>query len=140
MSQTVAGSEANRQIAFELIRAMSENDVATMDELLDADVRQWIPWSAQQRVGGIELPIEGAEAVKQMAGRGEDRYEYIRFEPLFAVADENGAAVFAETDSKLKDGRSFKNRYAFFVRIVDGRVTELWEHPDTAWSFEFFGI
>jgi ketosteroid isomerase-like protein len=98
-----------------------------------------VPESAAARTG-IARPTEGLEAVKSIYARGPERYEHLRFEPTLVIADDDGAAVFARSHGKLRDGREFSNEYAFFYRVVDGRVTEVWEHPDTAYAFDFFGI
>ena len=129
----------NRRVAEEMLAAMGSNDVDVLDRLLAPNVQQWIPESSTTKAG-IDNPTVGAESVKALFARGPLRYEYLRYETLFMVADENGAAAFTQTNSRLRDGREFRNRYALFFRIQDGRITEIWEHPDTALMFEFFGL
>ena len=134
-----AVSEENRRIASEMIAAMGRSDDAVFDRLLAADVRQWIPDSSAAKLG-VENPVAGVDAVKALYARGPARYERVRFDALFVVADAGGAAAITQTDSRLHDGREFSNRYALFFRIESGRIAEIWEHPDTALMFEFFSI
>ena len=124
---------------MEMIAAMGSSDTAVFDRLLAADVRQWVPDSSAAKMG-VANPITGAEAVQALYARGPARYERIRFDPLFVVADPGGAAAITQTASRLHDGREFSNRYALFFRIENGKIVEIWEHPDTALMFAFFGI
>jgi ketosteroid isomerase-like protein len=40
----------------------------------------------------------------------------------------------------LTDGRDFENNHAWLFRIRDGRIAEIFEQPDIAHAFDFFGI
>jgi ketosteroid isomerase-like protein len=144
MSSTTSSSASpiaiiNREIALSLLDAMARNDAQTMRRLLHPEVRQWLPESSTRKMG-VGLPVVGAEAVMRNAALGEKRYQSIRFDPQFVVADQDGAAIYAVSTSLTLDGRQLSNRYAVFVRVEDGRVVDLVEHPDTALLFEFFGM
>ena len=47
------------------------------------------------------------------------------------VADDNAVAVETAGTGKLLDGRDYDNRYAWFFRLKDGRITEIHEYLDS---------
>jgi ketosteroid isomerase-like protein len=82
-------------------------------------------------------PIDGREAVINLFSGAP---EALRYRSLLTVADEHGAAVFAHMTSTLTEGQDVENNYAWCFRIRDGRIAGIFEQPDTAHAFDFFGI
>jgi ketosteroid isomerase-like protein len=130
-------SETNRALAIELVDAMVANDQETMRRLLDPEVELRFPPSSHEFLG-VEMPIKGVEAVLEIEALGKERYEYYRYTPEIVVADGDGVAMFVRSDARLSNGPEFSNRSAYFLSIKDGRVTRLWEQPDTALLFSVF--
>jgi ketosteroid isomerase-like protein len=130
-------SEKNRELARRLVDAMAVNDQETMRELFHPDIELRLPPSSHEFLGK-EAPIKGIEAVLEIEALGEERYEYYRYTPEIVVADEQGAAMFVRSDSRLRNGPELSNRYAFFFRMEGDQVIALWEQPDTALMFAFF--
>ena len=80
-------------------------------------------------------PIAGAAAVLQFLREGaaavyEANSLTLELE-LIAVCHGN-ASCLATIRGRLKDGRPYENRYAFFARMVAGQITEVWEILDSA--------
>lgn len=105
---------------------------ARQDELaatLHPEVIWHLPPFTQQK------PIAGAAAVLQFLREGAAAvYEAnsLTLEPELIAVCHGNASCLATIRGRLKDGRPYENRYAFFARMVAGQITEVWEILDSA--------
>jgi ketosteroid isomerase-like protein len=131
-------SHPNAAVAERFLRAAEANDIVALQELFAPEVKHWIPPSSSKR-SGLPQPIDGREAVLALFEGSPKVYAEVRFEVLLLVANDNGAAVWADMSGSLANGREFENRYGWFFRIADGRITEIVEQLDTADAYEYLG-
>jgi ketosteroid isomerase-like protein len=130
----------NAEIADKILRAMERMDREAISELLDENVKHWVPQSATNKFPAMPQPIEGRQAVTDLFKHAPERYKSLRYDDWLTFADDNGAAVLTVMHGVPHDGRDFVNRYAWFFKIENGKIVEMVEQPDTAYAFDFFGI
>jgi ketosteroid isomerase-like protein len=82
-----------------------------------------------------QKPIVGAGAVLQFLREGAAAvYESnsLTLKPELIAVCQGKASCLATIRGRLKDGRPYENQYAFFARMVAGKITEVWEILDSA--------
>jgi ketosteroid isomerase-like protein len=55
----------------------------------------------------------------------------MRIAPVMLAVEDGRAACLAELTARTTSGAPYENRYAFFARIADGVLHEVWELLDT---------
>ena len=56
----------------------------------------------------------------------------LSLEPELLSVRAGKASCLATIRGRLRDGRPYENRYAFFGRMAEGQITEVWEILDSA--------
>lgn len=97
-------------------------------ELLSEEVRWHMPPFADSP------PIEGKAKVTAFMKDAPKAYYQpgsMRIEPIFVSVENGNAACIAKLFATTKKGKPYENLYAFFARIRDGKLCEVWELMDT---------
>jgi ketosteroid isomerase-like protein len=132
-------AETNRRLLDELLEAMCTNDRDAITRLTDPEIKYWIPQTLAERHGWAR-PIVGHEGLFAMAELAATRYTEVTLEARHTVADDEGVAAWLAMSTPRADGSGvYTNEYAFVLKVADGRITEVWEQPDTALSLDSFG-
>ena len=113
----------------EFLQNMIRGQSTPLAEALHPEVVWHLPPFARQGpVHGIPDVLkflqEGAAAVYQP--------DSLSLEPEILSVREGKASCLATIRGRLRDGRPYENRYAFFARLADGRIAEVWEILDSA--------
>lgn len=120
--------------------ALSGGDVEAVRALVHPDIRAWLSLTLAER-HGVQLPIEGFDRLAPMVEIAARRFGDVTVDYRYIVADETGAAAWIHMTAARMDGRGeYTNRLALLMRIDDGRISEVWEQPDSAHSLREFGV
>ena len=124
MSQDTTGR--NREIAREFFAALSNADVAKLDELYAEDFELWtagtLPFSGTR---GKAEALAGMDFVASLFPKG------IRFELKAMTAEGERVAVEAESFGTHSSGLPYHNQYHFLIVIRDGKIRRFKEYMDT---------
>jgi len=125
-------------VIADFLPAMASNDRSVLLAVLAEDMVWHTPPSTIPEFRG---PHRGRAAALELIGgagsslfvRGSQRVE---IEHVIAEG-ELAAAQFRQV-ARTTAGRDYDNLYAFFFRVRDGRIQELWENTDTAYALAMF--
>ena len=118
--------ERNKDIARKFIENMTNNNVAAIIESYDDDVR--IQTMGNTLISGVVTKTQA----KEFAGQVLNAFpQGIRFVIHNLTAEEDRVAIEAESFANHVSGKYYNNKYHFFMRLKDGKVTELKEYMDT---------
>lgn len=120
--------DLTRELAARLIAAVDARDDAALREILHPDFRYLVPLSLP--AGGA---YEGPETLIDMLGYSDQVYRpgSLRPDREPPIVEGDRAAWRFWLDAVTVDGQPYRNRYAMFIRVQDGRVIELEEQLDT---------
>ena len=111
------------------LQHMIHGEHAALAETLHPDVRWHLPpFSGQEPIVGVSEVLrflrDGAAAIYQP--------DSLSLEPELLSVRAGKASCLATIRGRLRDGRPYENRYAFFGRMAEGHITEVWEILDSA--------
>jgi hypothetical protein len=95
----------------------NERDFALAEELMGVTV-------TRHEVGEVTV-LSHAQAVARIVDHW-DMFETISFELKLVVADDEHVAIVYQSPMKLKDGTETTVGSMEIFRVVDGRITEVW--------------
>jgi ketosteroid isomerase-like protein len=123
-------TQANLNTAHALFESLASCNWERMKSLLDEDVlwtimAKAVPGGAQHQ--GRDKVVDGFFAPFLSAFvPGGFSIEILR---SFATEDEVALETF--NSGKLKDGREYENNYGWFLKVRNGKVTDVREYVDT---------
>lgn len=115
-----------------LIRALELQPEALASVLTD-DAKWWYPKSAIERGFVSTAFVEGRDAV--VDGLRVSGFRTVKFTTLHVVEDGEMVALHLRADGETHIDREYSNEYAILLRLDEGRIAELWEYTDTAYSY-----
>lgn len=122
-------SRTDREIFETFLFDMIGERHARLASSLDESVIWHLPLFARQP------PMEGREAVLRFLAEAPAQFYQpgsMRLEPHEFAVDAGVASCLATIRATTKHGAPYENRYGFFARLRDGRLTEVWELLDSA--------
>jgi ketosteroid isomerase-like protein len=118
--------EANKQLAREMVDALTRADVDWVKEHYADDFRIWVtgslPFSGENDKAGA---IAGMPAVLDLFPEG------LTFTIRNMVAEGDTVAIEANSAGKTFRGDDYAQEYHFVMRARDGKITEWKEYMDT---------
>lgn len=123
------GAQKNREIVaryFEIIGGGGD-----VREVFAEAIRWNLP-----RTNPMGTPMVGLESVLAMLGEGIDLYDATQMhtEIHTVVADDDHVAVRLTFHTRTRAGTPYDGDYQFIFAVDDGRITEIWEQPDTLYQ------
>ena len=111
------------------LQNMIRGEHTALAETLHPEVRWHLPpFSGQEPIVGVREVLrflrDGAAAIYQP--------DSLSLEPELLSVRAGKASCLATIRGRLQDGRPYENRYAFFGRMSEGQITEVWEILDSA--------
>ena len=131
---------APRQTAETFFAHLSANELDRAMDLLSEDSTVWIATMPAGSPGpehtGTTVPkpafADMMAKSQQLAPAG------MQFTIHRCLADQTEVAMELESRADLADGRLYNNRYVFWLRVEEGRITELREYFDSKYANDFF--
>jgi ketosteroid isomerase-like protein len=119
-------AEENKKIVLGLFENMSSgNGAAVMNAL--ADSATW--WVAGN------FPLSGTKTKAQfgelVGNLGSNIDGALRLTPSGVTAEGDRVAVEAESHAKMKNGKTYQNKYHFLFVVRDGKIQQVKEYLDT---------
>lgn len=118
--------EANKQLALDMLDALSRADQAWVAEHYSDDFRIWVtgslPFSGENDREGA---LAGMPAVLDLFPEG------LQFTAHSMVAEGDTVAIEATSSGKTFRGDQYSQEYHFLMRARDGKITEWKEYMDT---------
>ncbi len=122
-------TETRRQIALALLTSIGTGSVAGMPFTEDAS---W--WSNAD----LAFPIETFEA---LLGRlHSETVAGIHVTPGLVIEQGDHMVVEATSESQLRKGGRYANRYLFLIHFSGDKIREVREYSDTAHAFASFDL
>lgn len=132
--------------------ANAEPDV--LGTLVTDDITWWIPQSAAARNADRihstpdERAVHGKSSVTTMlyqSGFYRDRrsspeYEPQQYDRHHLIAEDDMVVSHHTLRTVTADGLDYENQYVFVFRFDGDKVAEVWEHLDTAYTYERLGL
>jgi uncharacterized protein len=120
------GIEENKKVVAGFFEAMnSGNGAAVMNAL--ADSATW--WVAGNfPLSGTKTKAQFAELMGGMAPKIDGA---MRLTALGVTAEGDRVAVEAESHAKMKNGKTYQNKYHFLFQVRDGKIQAVKEYLDT---------
>lgn len=127
--------DQNRQLAQQLIDALSRADADAIAGLYAEDVVLWTAGSLP--FSGTKQRAEALAGIPQVLSAFPDGLE---FEILALTAEGERVAIEAVSRGRHATGGDYANQYHFLMRARDGKIVEFKEYMDTDHAREvFFG-
>ncbi|MGH7916324.1 MAG: nuclear transport factor 2 family protein [Candidatus Binataceae bacterium] len=119
-------AEENKKVVMGLFESMNAGKAdAVMGAL--ADSATW--WVAGNfPLSGIKTKTQFGELI---AGLGSQIDGALKLTPLGVTAEGDRVAVEAESMAKLRNGRTYNNKYHFLFIVRNGKIQEVKEYMDT---------
>jgi ketosteroid isomerase-like protein len=125
----------DRSVIARHFAAKENRDEDLLRDQLCEDVRWWTPQSTEKR--GIRRPVDGRENVLALLMSTEFYRAEGRSWVIDHLAAENGiVAAHVTLTTETTTGHPYKNHYVFIFEMSDGRISQVWEHLDTAYAYE----
>jgi hypothetical protein len=120
------GIEENKKVVMGFFEAMnSGNATALMGAL--ADSATW--WVAGNfALSGTKTKAQFAELAASLGPKIDGA---LRLTPLGVTAEGDRVAVEAESHAKMKNGKTYQNKYHFLFQVRDGKIQAVKEYLDT---------
>ena len=117
----MSSTEATRAVFDKWWACMEAGDIDGMEQLLAPDFRGQVPggWVGKEQ-SGVQARFFKDQLVNWMS-----------YEPPIVLVDGEHAVAVTVSHGKLKNGKDYNNRYAFYHRVKDGLIVETRTHADT---------
>jgi ketosteroid isomerase-like protein len=110
-------SEANKAVALQFIRAMSENDPVSAAECLASDARAVATGNSHFKgARDARMMVDGIEAFKALLPGG------LQLTVHSAIAEGDQVAVECEGNATTAAGTRYDNRYVFVFTLRQGKI------------------
>lgn len=121
--------EAKQRDALEILATIGAGTIPL--HYFTEDARWW--WN-----GGLDLTV--AEFLNVLTGLHGQMVDGVQVTPGLVIAQGDHVMVEAVSDSPLKDGRRYNNRYIFLFRFAGDQVKEVREYSDSAHVLATFDL
>jgi ketosteroid isomerase-like protein len=126
---TTSTPTENASVAAELFRRLDASDVSGAMELLADDAAWWIAGTPGCVPGaGEHTKPQMAKLLHAMLAQLRDG---MRITVRGTTAQDDRVSVETEAAGTLLNGREYRQRQHFLVRVADGRIREVREYLDT---------
>lgn len=119
-------AEENKKVVLDFLENLSAGNAAAIMNTL-ADSATW--WVAGN------FPLSGTKTKAQfgelIGGLGENIDGGLRVTPTGVTAEGDRVAVEAESYAKMKNGKTYQNKYHFLFLVRDGKIQQVKEYLDT---------
>jgi ketosteroid isomerase-like protein len=132
----------NKDVVRAFMAAQTNGDAAAARRLLRDDLTFHVPVSGE-KVMGIPTLTRGADSYMETRQKavGKIYKSHARnIEMICFIAEDDFVAAFYRMNTDLAAGGAYENTYVFIYRLKDGKIAEIWENVDTAYSFMQFGF
>jgi ketosteroid isomerase-like protein len=118
----------NKKLMREIFDEMAKGNVRALGAALAEDVQWTFPgnWSWSGSWGPKSVALTGL--LRPLMAQFND----YRCEADFMVAEADRVVVQARAHGTTTQGEAYPQTYCFIFRLVDGRISEIIEHCDTA--------
>lgn len=130
-----------RELVERFWSTMNTGDSALIRAFVEECFAPDVEWS----VIGSGVPgagtLKGRDRVLELMSGLRTLFEpgYPRGTVIRLLADGNWAAAETEASGRMRDGRTYRNRYAFFIEVSGRRICALREYFDTHYVHELLG-
>jgi ketosteroid isomerase-like protein len=131
-----------KDVVRAFMAAQTNGDYAEARRLLRDDVTFHVPVSGE-KVLGIPSLTQGADNYIETRRKavGKIFKSHARnIEMKCLIAENDFVVAFYHLTAELAAGGLYDNTYAFIYRLKDGKIAEIWENVDTAYSYLQFGF
>lgn len=119
-------AEDNKKVVLGLFENLSAGNAAAVLDAL-ADSATW--WVAGN------FPLSGTKTKAQFAeligGLGSKIDGALTVTPTGVTAEGDRVALEAESHAKMKNGKTYQNKYHFLIIVRDGKIQQVKEYLDT---------
>lgn len=129
-------SALNKQAVLDAYAALNAGDAAGYFARMSDDVQ--VTYFGSHR---FARTFRGkADIMQNFVPALRERLEgSIKLHVTNAIAEGDQVVVEAQGESRTKDGRDYNNRYCIFLKLKDGKITEIREYMDTELTKTIFG-
>jgi ketosteroid isomerase-like protein len=125
----------DRSVIVAHFAAKEKRDEDLLRDQLCEDVKWWTPQSTEKR--GLHRPLVGRDNVLALLMSTDFYRTDGRSWVIHHLVAENGVvAAHATLTTETMSGHPYKNHYVFIFEMSDGRIAQVWEHLDTAYTYE----
>ena len=136
---SVSAKNANEQTALDFFAVLSTGDLVRLWDGFFTDKTVWEPMVRDIPGAGV---YKGREIIDTFLGpvRGafKDGDPKTTVETLFSDGEIVG--IESRGEGELADGRRYSNRYAWVLRVRDGKVLSIHEYMDSHYVAKLFGM
>lgn len=134
----MSDTAVTREIVQRFWDAMNSGDEAIVREFMQRNFAPDIEWHVMGSgvpgagvLSGLEKVLEVISGVRTLFEPGHPRGTVLRM-----LVDGASAAAQTEVTGLMRDGRTYRNRYAFFFEVSGGKIRRLYEYFDTFYVHE----
>jgi ketosteroid isomerase-like protein len=128
------GTEQNKALAAELIKAISVGDAEAIRNLVSEDCKSWIAGFPRNRLFSREQMLHSARTIIDQVLPGGFN---LKIDGMTAEGDR--VAVEAEGHNHTVSGKLYNNFYHFLFEFRDGKVIRWMEYTNPMHALEVFG-
>jgi ketosteroid isomerase-like protein len=128
-----AEEDRNKQLAEQLLDALSRADAETIAKLYADDFQLWT--AGKLPFSGTKDRATALEGIPQVLGMFPGG---LRFEIVAMTAEGERVAIEAVSHGTHASGAPYSNQYHFLMRARGGRILEFKEYMDTEHAREVF--
>jgi len=120
------GAEENKKVVMGLFEAMNSGNAAALMGALADSATWWVAGSFP--LSGTKTKAQFGELLGSLGGKIDGA---LRLNPLGITAEGDRVAVEAESYAKMKNGKTYQNKYHFLFLVRDGKIQQVKEYLDT---------
>ncbi len=118
--------EANKKIVAKFFEDLSSGNAAAVLDALSDSATWWV--AGNFPLSGTKTKAQFAELIGSL---GKNIEGGLRVTPIGVTAEGDRVAVEAESYAKMKNGKTYQNKYHFLLIVRDGKIQQVKEYLDT---------
>jgi len=119
-------AENNKQFVLGFFESLNAGNAGAIMGALADSATWWI--AGDFPLSGTKTKAEFGGVMGQLASRIDGG---MRVTPIACTAEGDRVAVEAESYAKMKNGKTYQNKYHFLFVVRDGKITQVKEYLDT---------
>ncbi len=138
MRGAMSNTAETRAIVQRFWDSMNSGDEAIVRDFMQRNFAADIEWHVMGSgvpgagaISGLERVLEVISGVRTLFEPGHPQGVVHRM-----LVDGGSAAAQTEVTGQMRDGRTYRNRYAFFFEVSGGKIRRLYEYFDTFYVHE----
>jgi uncharacterized protein len=119
-------AEDNKQLVLGFFESLNAGNASAIMSALADSATWWV--AGNFPLSGTKTKSQFGELMGQLGSKIDGA---MRVTPIACTAEGDRVAVEAESHAKMKNGKTYQNKYHFLFVVRDGKISQVKEYLDT---------